>query len=50
MVALDGANDEVGALNALQSIKKFGGKPVYDNLFQIVKISPKIKAQFKKAL
>ena len=47
MKALGGADDEEGALNALRSIKTFGGKPVYDNLLQIVKTSPKIKAQFK---
>ena len=46
MVALGGADDEVGALNALRSIKTYGGQPVYDNLLQIVKTSPKIKAQF----
>jgi hypothetical protein len=39
-------DDETAALNALRSIKTFGGKPVYDNLLQIVKTSPKIKAQF----
>jgi|688.fasta_scaffold595595_1 hypothetical protein len=48
MTALGGADDEAGALKAVQSIKTYGGQPVYDNLLQIVKTSPKIKAQFKR--
>ena len=46
MKALGGADDEEAALKAVQSIKTYGGQPVYDNLLQIVKTSPKIKAQF----
>ena len=46
MTALGGADDEQGVLTALQMIAKYGGQPVYDNLLQIVKTSPKVKRQF----
>ena len=48
MTALGGADDEDGVLAALKSIKTYGGQPVYDNLLQLVKTSPKIKSQFGK--
>jgi hypothetical protein len=46
MTALGGADDEQGVLTALQMIGKYGGKPVYDNLLQIVKTSANVKKQF----
>ena len=46
MTALGGADDEQGVLTALQMIPKYGGKPVYDNLVQIVKTSANVKKQF----
>jgi hypothetical protein len=46
MTALGGADDEQGVLNALLSIQKYGGQPVYDNLLQLVKTSPNVKKQF----
>ena len=46
MTALSGADDEQGVLTALQMIGKYGGKPVYDNLLQIVKTSANVKKQF----
>lgn len=48
MTALGGADDEDGVLAALKLIKTYGGQPVYDNLLQLVKTSPKIKSQFGK--
>lgn len=46
MKALGGADDEDGVLAALRLIPKYGGKPVYDNLIQVIRTSPAVKKQF----
>jgi len=46
LTALGGADDEDAVLRAIQSIPKYGGQPVYDNLLKLVKTSPNVKKQF----
>ena len=48
MVALGGADDEEGVLEALQMIPKYGGKKIYDSVIWSLQNSRNVKSKYGK--